>query len=183
MYISSGSVKGKRIKAIANRETRPTAQLIKEALFDILGSRIEDSLFLDLFAGFGTVGIEALSRGAQMALFVDRSRTAIENITDNLRQLSFSDRGKILCAEVLPAIKKRIKGSYNIIFADPPYDFKFYDQLVALLAESHLMQEDSLFILEHYHKTTISDPSLERFRIEKYGQSVLSFFRKVNGVT
>ena len=103
--------------------------MVKEAIFDILGEKIKGSAFLDLFAGFGTIGLEALSRGSESVSFVDRSRYAIGIIKNNAEVLGFADKLKIISADIFKALLK-IEGQFDIIFADPPYDFKDYNLLV-----------------------------------------------------
>ena len=175
MKVQGGSAKGRNIKAPSAKDIRPTSQMVKEAIFDILGEKIKGSAFLDLFAGFGTIGLEALSRGSESVSFVDRSRYAIGIIKNNAEVLGFVDKLKIISADIFKALLK-IEGQFDIIFADPPYDFKDYNLLVSKVKELNLLKKDGVFIVERYHKTELSDNGFVISRVKKYGQTALTFF-------
>lgn len=177
MFISAGSAKGKKIKAPSAKDIRPTSQMIKEALFDILGPSVEETDFLDLFAGFGTVGIEALSRGAASVLFTDRNKYALSVLRENLQLSGFEKQAKILWGDALRNLTK-VRGQFDFVFVDPPYDYGFYDEILSAVAARKLLKPGAAVIVEHYHKTKFSGAPLIRAREEKYGQTAMTFFRE-----
>lgn len=180
MYISGGKSKGRKIKAPASRDIRPTSQMIKEAFFEIFRDKVEGSRFLDLFAGFGTVGIEALSRGAHEVVFTDISRHALSIIHQNTDSLKFNDRCSIILADARTALSKKLKGMFDLIFIDPPYNYRYYEDILKTIASKKLLSEDGKIVVEHYHKTLLNSEhnNIIRYRQEKYGQTILSFFEK-----
>lgn len=152
MRVISGTAGRLRIEAPKSL-ARPSTDRLREALFSILGDRVIEARVLDLFAGSGALGIEALSRGARSALFVDRDRQASKAIDRNLQHTGLADRGRILQREVMSALKG-LRGQFDLVFADPPYftgDAQEIDHGHALLAckdFANLVAEDGLFVLE-----------------------------------
>lgn len=126
MHIIAGKYKNKILKAPKGDLTRPTSGNLRETLFNICQAYVEDALFLDLFAGSGAMGLEALSRGASSATFIDNSREAIRCITHNVEHLHAGQHTQIIYGNVFHQIEKlaSLRRSYNIIYADPPYDSK-----------------------------------------------------------
>ena len=166
--------------------------MARESLFNIIREEVPDSRFLDLFAGSGAVGIEALSRGAKDVTFVDCDRDCCELIKRNLTALDAPRRswhivnanlqrqfaGKLVAdteLRFLPAGK-----TFDIIFADPPYDLVVMEELPNLIAESGLLSEDGLFILEHRHDTEFMENQgdLVATRIKAYGDTRMTYFRR-----
>ena len=122
MRVISGTARGTKLKTIENISTRPTLDRVKEALFNILQDKLKDSVVLDLFAGSGALGIEALSRGAKKAYFCDKNPEAIKVIKDNLNKTRFIDKAIIFNCDYINAIRK-INEELSIVFLDPPYKF------------------------------------------------------------
>ena len=120
MRVISGTARGTKLKTIENISTRPTLDRVKEALFNILQDKLKDSVVLDLFAGSGALGIEALSRGAKKAYFCDKNPEAIKVIKDNLNKTRFIDKAIIFNCDYINAIRK-INEELSIVFLDPPY--------------------------------------------------------------
>src|ERR1700690_2545278 len=120
MRVTGGTGRGRPLKAPAGSRVRPTSDKVKQALFNILGERVVDSLFLDLFAGAGGIGIEALSRGAGRVVFVDASRASLNVVNQNIAQTGFEERSQAVLSKVESFLKKPL-GSYDIVFLDPPY--------------------------------------------------------------
>ncbi len=149
MRIIGGTARSLPLKAVEGTDTRPTTDRIKETLFNILGPEVCDCVFLDLFAGSGSVGLEAVSRGASRAVFVDHSRKAASVISQNIRFTGFESRCDLLCMDFRAAIRK-MEGSYrfDILFLDPPYGSGFAGQALDLLGTTSLFTEDALFIVE-----------------------------------
>lgn len=124
MHIFSGVYKSRKIQSPKGDKTRPSSGRIREAFFNICQGRIEGSTFLDLFAGSGAMGLEAISRGARLATFVDSSRESTRCIQSNLSSLDIEKQGEVIYSDVFEAIKKLAKKgrSFDIIYADPPYE-------------------------------------------------------------
>jgi 16S rRNA (guanine(966)-N(2))-methyltransferase RsmD len=150
---------------------------VKQALFNILGERIAGAAFLDLFAGAGSIGIEALSRGAGLVVFVDASRESLNVIKHNVEQLGFSSAAQVVAAKADSFLKKA-SGQFEIVFLDPPYAFEL-KPLLELIAGSGILKTDSIVVAEHFKK----QPSPERagalalYREAKYGDTVLAFYK------
>ncbi|MCQ2736230.1 MAG: 16S rRNA (guanine(966)-N(2))-methyltransferase RsmD [bacterium] len=177
MRIQGGSSSGRNIKAPSAKDIRPTAQMVKEAIFDILASKIDGAYFLDIFAGFGTMGLEAASRGAAKTVFADKNRYAVSIIKENISKLGLNDKCSVITADAKKAIETRLEGPFSIIFADPPYAFSEYGTITKAIFDRNLLAEDGIFIMEHYHKTIIDPAGFEIFRTKKYGQTSLTFMR------
>lgn len=180
MRVTGGIGRGRRLKVPAGSRVRPTSDKVKQALFNILGDRIENSVFLDLFAGAGGIGIEALSRGAARVTFVDASRDSLQSIQQNVEQMDFGACAEVVFAKAESFLKKP-SGPYDIIFLDPPYAEELAP-LLARIAGSGLMKQDAIVIAEHFKK----QPSPERAgalvlsRQAKYGDTVLAFYHWEN---
>ena len=179
MFISGGEEKGRRIKAPSSKDIRPTSHMLKEAIFEIIKERIKGASFLDLFAGFGSIGIEALSRGADYTLFVDKNKHAISIIYENISTAKVKDKCNILVSDSIAALEKRIKQKFDLIYIDPPYDYKYYGEVLKTIAEKETLSAEGLIIVEHYHKTEMNLPlkPLIISRREKYGQTAVTFIK------
>ncbi len=153
MRVIGGSARGRRLAAPRGRGTRPTADRVREALFNILGEAVRGSAVLDLFAGSGALGIEALSRGAASAVFVDSDRSALACLRSNLENLGFESQSTVIKAESLSYVRKMASesGSFDLIFADPPYtmDTNFYRLLLDMLGRQGILGPRGRLILEH----------------------------------
>ena len=137
------------MKTIEGIDTRPTTDRIKETLFNMLQYEIADCRFLDLFAGSGQIGLEAVSRGAKEAVFVESGKKAAACIQDNINFTKFNDQCRLLQMDVMAAIRSlEGKGAFQIIFMDPPYDHELEKQVMEALKDSHLADPDTLFIVE-----------------------------------
>jgi 16S rRNA (guanine(966)-N(2))-methyltransferase RsmD len=166
-------------------QVRPTSDRLRETLFNILAPRIEGTRFLDLCAGSGAVGIEALSRGAAFVTFVDRARKMCGLIESNLDLCVVpEDQTEVVCSEAAEFLKRtRVRGGagWDICFFDPPYATVYAPALAAFGAEdSALLQADGLLIAEHHHKNSLPDEigALRRWRVVKQGDSCLSFYER-----
>jgi 16S rRNA (guanine966-N2)-methyltransferase len=149
MRVIAGEAKGLRLKRPAVRHLRPTSDLVRGAIFDILGSlEVDAGRVLDLYAGSGALGIEALSRGALWCDFVDQDRSACGIIRENLALAGFQERGRVHC---LPAEKAldRLEGPYGLVLMDPPYEDEGAVAVVTRLADSSLVGAGSTLVLEH----------------------------------
>jgi 16S rRNA (guanine(966)-N(2))-methyltransferase RsmD len=173
MRIIAGAYKGRNLKSPPSLDVRPTSDRLRETLFNVIAPRIEDVRFLDLCAGSGAVGIEALSRGAAQATFVDRSRRSCTLIESNLKLCRVpEEQWEIYCAEAYGFLKQT-DSQWDIIFFDPPYENDYLKTLQLLGSRLR-----DLLIVEHHHKNQLPESigKLHRTRILKQGDSALSFF-------
>lgn len=178
MRIIAGTARGRKLLPPLGREIRPTADRVREALFNILMQRIEGSRFLDLFAGTGANGIEALSRGAAQAVFVEASPEGYQCIRSNLISTGLNMGGLVL-KHRLPEEMDRIPGDYDIIFADPPYAGTDYGVLLAAIGERRLLRPEGILCLEHRRNVTVPDEvgALQCMRSRRYGDTALSQYQ------
>jgi 16S rRNA (guanine(966)-N(2))-methyltransferase RsmD len=175
MRIIAGAYKGRNLKSPPSLDVRPTSDRLRETLFNVIAPRIEDVRFLDLCAGSGAVGIEALSRGAAYTTFVDRSRRSCTLIESNLKLCRVPEKQwDIYCAEVNEFLKQT-DARWDIVFFDPPYQ-NDYVRTIELVEP--VLNDAGLLVAEHHHKTKLPDAAgtLERTRVLKQGDSALSFF-------
>ena len=170
MRVIAGEFRGRRIDAPKGVLTRPTSDFVRETAFNLIGP-VDGATVLDLYAGSGALGIEALSRGAERALFVDSSRDACRTIGANLEKLGL--KAPVLCQDAERALAGE-RGPYDLILADPPYDFTAYDRLAPGFAR--LLGEEGLVVLQTPAK---AEPSLEGLRVRtsrRYGSARLTLF-------
>ena len=172
MRIIAGTARSLPLRSIEGRDTRPTTDRIKETLFNILQTGIEGCSFLDLFAGSGQIGLEALSRGANHAVFVENSKKACACIEENIRFTRFDARAKLLSMEASGALRT-LEGndSFDYIFMDPPYQSWMEQEVLIYLAGSGLLKEDGVIIIEAAADTDfsyVSGMGLKVIREKKY---------------
>jgi 16S rRNA (guanine966-N2)-methyltransferase len=177
MRITGGIGRGRKLKVPVESKVRPTSDKVKQALFNILGDRVPGAVFLDLFAGAGGIGLEALSRGAERVVFVDGSRESLDVVKKNIDQTGFSERAEAVLSKVEPFLKKR-SGPFNIVFLDPPYAMEMLP-LLQLIAASGLLKPDAVVIAEHFKKQPSPERAgvLARYREAVYGDTVLAFYK------
>ena len=186
MRIIAGKFRGRRLQAVGAAPLRPTSDRLRETLFDVLAAArpLEGTIWLDLFAGTGAVGIEALSRGAAKVYFVESARSSLALLRKNLAVLEITEQVEILPLKALDGIKRLAKEatptSCDIVFFDPPYDEEQqYRVILDALADSGLLKNNSIVIAEHSKRF---DPPaaarrLQRYRLLKQGDAALSFYR------
>ena len=148
MRIIAGSARGRRLDAPAGPDTRPTADRVRESLFSIVAPRLSGARVLDLFAGSGALGLEALSRGAERAVFVDSAAAARQAVRRNIEALSFGDRSTLLSMDALAAVARLRGERFDIIFIDPPYAMRT-DALFSAVCDAKLLSADGLIVYEH----------------------------------
>ena len=148
MRVIAGTARSLPLKTPIGKDTRPTTDRIKETLFNMIQAEIPESIFVDLFAGSGGIGIEALSRGARHAYFVENAKDAISCIQDNLQFTKFSDKATLLKQDVLSALSLIHEKEVSVIFMDPPYNAEFEAAVLATLATQSYVTEDTLIIVE-----------------------------------
>ncbi len=171
MRVIAGTARSLPLKTVPGNETRPTTDRIKETLFNILMPYIPDCRFLDLFAGSGAIGIEALSRGARYSVFVEKNRRAAACIRDNLVFTRLMDRAKIMECDVLAAIGRLAGGTpFDVVFLDPPYAAGAEGQVLKALRESGVVDGDSLIVVEAALRTSLDFVREAGFTVEKLKQ-------------
>lgn len=178
LRIIGGRFKGRYISSMLLPGLRPTANMVRESLFNIIGTRIEGAIFYDLFAGTGSVGIEALSRGAKSVCFVEENRACSELLYENINLLSLADEASLVTGDAVRFLKKldsSISGEsedFNIIFADPPYSTDLLNQVLSVLEVSSLIK-NGMLIMEHSYKHDLNMPfnDVSRYR---YGDTRLT---------
>lgn len=177
MRVIGGEFRSRVLKTLAGLDVRPTPDRMRETLFNILAPRIEGAIFADIYAGSGAVGIEALSRGALRAIFVEQNRAAANVIRENLRALKIDTRAELLqsrAAIALPNVRA------DIIFLDPPYEAEQeYQKSLSALGENPA----ALVIVQHFAKLELQESygGIQRSRVVKQGQNALSFYTKSAG--
>jgi 16S rRNA (guanine(966)-N(2))-methyltransferase RsmD len=184
MRVISGAVRGKKLNSISELTTRPTLDRIKEALFNIIQFKIEDAVVLDLFAGSGSLGIEALSRNAELAVFCDNSYEAIKVIKQNLSNTKLEEKAQIIHKDYILALKKLSKDNFifDIIFVDPPYKSDFAVKSIDEIMEKNILSNDGIIIIETDNKNLseqiLKDKKANIYDIRQYGKTIIIFVRK-----
>ncbi len=180
MRVIGGTAKGRRVKSFKGQALRPTADRVKEALFNILPHDLSGWKVLDLFAGTGNLTFEALSRGAEHACLVDVSREASKMIRKNIEALGFSGSARVLGIPVLRAIHVLVgRGDqFDLIFADPPYDKGWVERVLRSLAREELLQKDGILVVEHSTREEVKESygSMVLHDQRRYGGTFISFF-------
>ena len=190
MRIISGSAKGRIIKSVPGRAVRPTSDRVKESLFNKLSVDFKDKKVLDLFAGSGNLGLEALSRGACSVTFVDNSRQSLKVVKENLVLTGWLDKSQIICADALSAVKRLHKKqeNFDVVFADPPYyeQKKYQGKLcnygtivLSVLDACDIVLPGSRILVEHHQKIKIELPAVTKYELQDmavFGDTAVSFF-------
>ncbi len=180
MRIIAGLYRGRVIKSPSDGKTRPTSDRLRETLFNILNPQLQaNTRFLDLCAGTGAIGIEAISRGVANVAFVDISRNCCRLIEENLDLLKVSEKStEVLCADAVKFLR-RTKIRWDIIYYDPPYDSD-YQLVLDTVGSNNLLPDNGVLVVEHWNKNQLRDEygEIRRWRIVKQGNSVLSFFER-----
>lgn len=177
MRVTGGTGRGRRLKVPSGSHVRPTSDKVKQALFNILGERVIDASFLDLYAGAGGIGIEALSRGANRVIFVDSSRESLTAIKQNIERAGFESCARTEWSKAETFLRKPSE-TYDIIFLDPPYAEETLP-LLELISRSGLVKSDGIVVAEHFKKRLSPERAgrLSLYREARYGDTVLAFYR------
>lgn len=178
--VIGGIHRGRTLRTVEGLAVRPTSDRLRETLFNILSPRITNSRFLDICAGSGAVGVEAISRGARDSTFIDNSRRACSIIKANLHTLGIESEATVINRDAGAALKQLAKGGrqFDIVFLDPPYASDLYGQVMRLLDEQPLLSGDGIVIAEHRAKTPPRDlyGGLRMYREVRQGESALAFY-------
>lgn len=179
MRIISGKARGTKLFTLEGINTRPTLDRVKEPLFSIIGLKIQESEVLDLFAGSGALGIEALSRGAKSAVLCDNSKDAISIINNNLKKTKME--AEVICNDFVKCLSKMNGRKFDIIFLDPPYETNYLERAINKILEFNLLKEDGLIIAETDNQEIVKN--IEKLDItikdiRTYGRVILVFLNR-----
>jgi len=186
MRIIAGKFRSRQLKSLKGMALRPTSDKLRETLFNVLCELVVDARFVDLFAGTGAVGIEALSRGAREVIFVEKHPPAVALIKKNLESLEIHEGARVLPLDALQALKRSAEGPaaatarIDILFLDPPYAEELqYANVLSFLGEADLLAENAVVVAEHQRSLDLPESfgKLERVRVLRQGDAALSFFR------
>lgn len=183
MRVISGKARGKKLKSLEGMNTRPTLDRVKEALFNIIQFDIENKVFLDLFAGSGAIGIEAISRGAKSVTFCDNSAEAIKIINTNIKETRSTQQARVINKDYKEALKYLAQNGekFDIIYLDPPYKTEFANKAVEEITKLNLLSKNGIIIIEtddEKKEEEIINEGIEIFDKRKYGRAILIFIRK-----
>lgn len=178
MRVIAGKYRGRRLSGPKHQGLRPTADRVKEALFNILGTRIEDAVFLEPFAGSGAVGIEALSRGAAMAVLADQNMQSIKLVRENLKVVSPADPVRLLHLPVDRLLERLAREAlcFDIIFLDPPFEAGLLPETMAAIEKYRLLKDNGVLVVEHPRKDAPPQWGPGAADTRNYGDISLSFF-------
>ncbi|OIK14059.1 16S rRNA (guanine(966)-N(2))-methyltransferase RsmD [Bacillus sp. MUM 116] len=184
MRVVSGSCKGRPLKAVPGNTTRPTTDKVKEALFNMIGPYFNGGIGLDLFAGSGGLGIEAISRGLDKVIFIDRDVKAIQVIRENIKSCSFEEKTEVYRNDADRALKALIKREirFDYIFLDPPYKKQQLVSLMQKIMEEKILKEDGLVVCEHSHDVELPQAvgELTQIKYEKYGIIAITIYSTIS---
>ncbi|MHB1679411.1 MAG: 16S rRNA (guanine(966)-N(2))-methyltransferase RsmD [bacterium] len=199
MRIISGLYKGRKIPNVFNvKEVNPSSDIVKGALFNILAGEIQGKIFFDVYAGTGNIGFEALSRGAEFCVFIEKLNQMTSYISKIANEFNIKDKTKIICGDANKFINKDLFNSYkpNFIFIDPPYDYNLAEKSLENIIDSYYLsnlgngldndndnadRDNNLTIIVQHNKKEILKDNYEEFYLTKksiYGKSALSFYEK-----
>jgi 16S rRNA (guanine966-N2)-methyltransferase len=176
MRITGGESRGRAITGPAGEKLRPTGSKVRQAFFNILSNKLYSASFLDLCAGTGIMGIEALSRGASSLISVEEDRKAAKSIEANLKHLGYE--AEVICGDVRKVLNILAGQTFDIIFADPPYKSEIQGTVLRMVEKHKLLADEGVLVIEHLK--TLAPPenceSLVRSSLRNYGQTSLSFY-------
>lgn len=176
--ISGGTEKGRSLRSRGSKNIRPTSERVRSAIFSLIGSEsVNAARVLDLYSGTGALGIEALSRGAAEAQFVEVDPMRCEYIRESVRSLGFADRSRITRGDVKRALQ-RIAGRYDLVFVDPPYAVDPWEAVMRALQDQELLECGALVVAEHASSRDLADryEGLEIWKRRRYGDSAVSIY-------
>lgn len=180
MRVIAGTAKGTPLKAVPGLNTRPTTDKVKEAIFSMIGPYFDGGAALDLFAGTGGLGIEALSRGADRVVFIDADRRAIAVVRRNVEAAGVAERSEIYCntAERALRVLEKRGTAFRYVFLDPPYRMKNADGLMAEMEARGLLEAGAVIVVEHAADCLYPEAvgGLKRRRLAQYGETAVSIY-------
>ncbi len=174
--MTGGTLRSRRLPNVPKHGVRPTPARVKESLFAILGDRVRDAVVLDLFAGSGALGFEALSRGARHVTFVESNAKVAESLREAVSELGVQDQSDVFTMRAERAVA-RLHQRYDVVFADPPYAAGFPEVALRALRSRGLLADDAVIVYEHGGHASPETPGFSVTREERYGDVVIAFLR------
>jgi len=180
LRITSGEFRGKRLAVLQEQAVRPTSEKVRASLFNVLGPAVSGKRFLDAFAGTGAVGLEALSRGAAFAVFIEQDPAICRTLRENIRELGVQDRCLMIEKDFF-GVSMAIKSTCHILFFDPPYHTSCYQNIMDHLNQGMEIGDNCVVVMEHFkkNKLPVETGHLVRRRFRTYGDTILSFYEKI----
>lgn len=182
MRVISGTARGTKLNSIDNISTRPTLDRVKEPLFSIIQNHLQESDVLDLFAGSGALGIEALSRGARHCTFCDKSYDSVKMLKQNLVKTKLESKSTVYVQDYKKCLKILKEDKFNIVFIDPPYKLDIAVNSIKLILEYNMISKDGIIVLETDEEERelkeLENINLEVYDVRKYGRVSLIFLRE-----
>jgi 16S rRNA (guanine966-N2)-methyltransferase len=181
MRLTGGELRGRTLRFPAGSKERPTSDFLREALFNLLGTQ-QDKLFLDLFAGSGSVGLEAVSRGAKEVYFLEKNSNLATVIEKNIQACRLENKCSVIKSDIEKGLNQLLKKNYvfDVIFADPPYNRNLVEKTLDLLNKNEIFNKDSIIVIQHSNKEGCSEFAgnhLYWTDQRKYGENALTFFK------
>jgi 16S rRNA (guanine966-N2)-methyltransferase len=181
MRITGGDLGGRTLSFPSGSKERPTSDFLRETLFNLLGS-LTDKIFLDLFAGSGSVGLEAVSRGAREIYLIEKSKNLVKVINKNIQTCSLEQKCRVIGADVAIGLHGLFKKKYevDVVFADPPYNQNLAGRTLTSLNKYRVLREGGVVVIQHSTKENCSellDENIYQIKQKKYGENVLTFFK------
>jgi 16S rRNA (guanine966-N2)-methyltransferase len=184
MRVVAGELRSRRLHTVAGRETRPTSDRARAGLFDWLGPRVDGARVLDLFAGTGALGIEALSRGASEAVFIERARGSLRVLQRNLEELGLNERARVVEADLSRGLRPLAAklGAFDLVLADPPYDGPAREQLLRDEALDRVLEPDGVVVIERSARTEAGSPAirLQLCGTKCYGETAFDWWERTS---
>jgi len=180
MRIITGKYKGKFLKVPRLGSLRPTREMVRKAIFDVLGDFTNSKSVLDLFSGSGALGLESLSAGAKNVIFVEKNRISLKAVRDNINVLGVRDSCRVIPRDVFAglAVLKKRKLKFQIVFADPPYEGNLAKKSLLEISNCDILLAPAIIVIEHYKKNELPETAgkLRCWQIKKYGDTFVSFY-------
>lgn len=180
MRVVSGDCKGRPLKPVPGSSTRPTTDKVKESIFNMIGPYFNGGIGLDLFGGSGSLGVEALSRGIDKVVFIDRDIKAVQTIRKNVETCHFTERAEVYRNDAERALKALFKRklAFDLIFLDPPYKQQKIKELIELICKNNLIKVNGYIVSEHSEEVALPNKidSLHKIKCETYGITAVSVF-------
>jgi 16S rRNA (guanine(966)-N(2))-methyltransferase RsmD len=182
LRIIAGYAKGRKLKSPENQDIRPTSDRVKEAIFSMIAFYIPGKIVLDLFAGTGNLGLEALSRGAKFSVFVDNNREALKLVNQNIKLLGYKDKTSVVFSDALKALDlfRKRNEKFDIVFIDPPYRQSLYGEIIQSIAENDIIDRSGILIIEHPADIKLKDEyeGLKKIKEKKYGNTSITILKR-----